>query len=152
MLLADLRQYYDTDLRDFWREGSGLSLLVLISYLFHLPVDSRVMQKLGDQRFNRQEHLQADILDALMQICYFTSVNANVQIRDGKSYKKVLDGAPKPLRRPGDPEPVKPQKKFVSGKSLNGVMQGFSKRVNTSHITGCKGEPCGCPKVAVDKK
>jgi hypothetical protein len=152
MFLADLRQYYDVDLRDFWREGSGLSLLVLISLLFQLPVDSRVMQHLGEKRFNRQEHLQADILDALRQIAYYTSVNANVQIRDARSYKKIVESAPKPLRRPGDPEPVKPTKQFVSGKQAAGVMKGFSKRINTSHISGCKGEPCGCPKVAVDKK
>jgi hypothetical protein len=110
------------------------------------------MQHLGDRRFNRSENLQADILDALLQIAYFTSVNANVQIRDGKTYKKIVESAPKPIRRPGDPEPVKTKKTFVSGKQAAGVMQGFSKRVNTSHITGCKGEPCGCPKVAVDKK
>lgn len=110
------------------------------------------MQKFIDGRYNRPEHLMADVIDTLDQIAYYTSVGAMSQI-DHKAMKKVHDGRPKMRKRPG-PEAEKPVKKvFTKGKDAKAVLNQWTKRTTIDHIPGCKATDgtCGCPRRLVDK-
>ncbi len=107
---ADFTQYYQADLRELWRDGSGMTVRWVIVHLMELPMESRIKKHYaGDQGiFSVNDHLTADIRDLLLQIQYLSMITAMKDFKQSQQ-QKVLRSAPKRLPRPGDPEPEKPK-------------------------------------------
>lgn len=100
-LLADLRRYYQIDLRDVLVDGSGLSPRLVLAYIRHLPPESATVAHLrGGQQFQGWGHelyMLANILDAIRENTYaFVASNS-----------KRKPKPPEPFERPA----VKQKKK-----------------------------------------
>lgn len=72
-------------------------------------MESRIKKHYAGEQgiFSIQEHLLADLRDILMQVQYMTMVGSMKDFKQSQQ-QKVLRGAPKRFKRPGDPEPEKP--------------------------------------------
>lgn len=123
-LEADFRQFYSgLDLRDLWRPGSGMNYRVVISLWKRLPQDARIWEALVGERarWTEEKHLLADIRDFCMRTMYFSSIAAAKDLNQ-TALGQINDHAPKPPRRPGDPEPT--QKTALTGAELKGTFLG----------------------------
>lgn len=99
---ADLKRFYQVDLRDLWREGggeSGLTLSLLWSYLEHLPATSAlaISENGGTQPWTMADHLAADTWLAIVQSNskkgkapkdHPRRESAQAKLRDGKAARR----------------------------------------------------------------
>lgn len=90
-----LHRYPSIDLLDLGTER--LSWRRFENLIAHLPRDSAtVLNVAGEQaRWGDQEHLLATVVDAISQLSWITA----------SAYSRKAPDRPKPLRRPGMPEP-----------------------------------------------
>lgn len=156
---ADLRQYYNINLSDVFRPGSGVTLRHVLNLVEQLPGESRFMKHVRDDGFAMEEHLLASMLDTLVQIQYQTSIAAAVGAQ--KEYSKLMRKAPKPLERPTIKPKPKKKYKFLSTRELIDYMNGAKTKKKIAHTPECvasgvnKGGQvinCACPTVEVEKK
>jgi hypothetical protein len=102
-LVADLKRYYQIDLRDIMKDGSGLSPRLVLCYVRALPLESATVAAMrgGDQfrGWNQELYMLANLLDAVRENTYaFVAANS-----------KKKPKAPEPVQRP-----EKQQKKKTS--------------------------------------
>lgn len=113
------------------------------------------MQKFVEGRYNRPEHMMADVIDVLDQIAYYTSVGAVAQCGEQKVIKKVHDGRPKGRKRPGPVDEVKPKKVFTKPTQARSLLNQWTKRTTIDHVPGkgcaANDSECGCPRRLVEK-
>lgn len=101
---ADLRQYYNVDIRDLFDKKSKVTARLICDLIYQLPDTSRFAKLTTDDAFDINQHLLASIVDVLSQVAFQASISAAAQA--GKEYKKISKKAPKPMDRPS----VKPKK------------------------------------------
>jgi hypothetical protein len=103
-------------------------------------------------RYTREEHIQADIIDCLDQILYFTTTGALAQINDRKGRSKIMKDRPQPRKRPGVEE-KKEKKTFATTNRAKAMFGQWAKRTIIDHIDGCRpvDGQCACPRRLVDK-
>lgn len=144
-----------------------MTLRWLVSRLYLLPEDSRVMRAMTNYRFTRMESLVAETLDALDNITYFSSVSAVAQFAE-KDRSGVISRRPKPRQRPGtevensgkrtvyvkddvgyvQPKPEVNSADFTPSDVAQQMLHQWTKKQVINHIPGCQpidGE-CGCPR------
>jgi hypothetical protein len=64
-----------------------------------LPLESNIMSHLSEHEFTIDQHLSANIYDALCQLYFQSSISAAVAA--GEQYSTLRSQAPKPMPRPG---------------------------------------------------
>src|SRR5678810_120261 len=103
LMIADLREYYQLDIKDLFRDESPVTPRDVSILLLELPVDSRVKRWLSKSQgeFSTDQHLMATIIDILNDVAFHSSITAAGTI--GKEYRKVVKKRPKPIQRPMDP-------------------------------------------------
>ncbi len=115
-LEADFRQYYHADLRDIFDPDSGMTVRWVLDMLIELPVDSRFSKNMRNDPLDVNDGLLLEVINQLNQVFYQTSLSASAAI--GKSYKKYMKDAPKPIEHPKIVEEKKEKPKFLTGKEL----------------------------------
>lgn len=116
---ADLRQYYNVDIRDLFDKKSNVTARLVCDLISQLPDTSRFAKLASDDAFDINQHLLASIVDALSQVAFQASISAAAQA--GKDYKKVSKKAPKPMERP-TVKPKKVVRKFAKTADLIGLI------------------------------
>jgi hypothetical protein len=124
-LEADFNEVYHCDLRQLWVHNSGMTVRWVVDHFDHLPTTSRTKRHLiGEEAsWSQQDHLMADVRDILLQNTYFTQITASKDIKQS-GWSKIVDGIPKPPRRPGDEEPTP---EFTPKDELVGLFGGGRK-------------------------
>lgn len=115
---ADFLQYYGTDIRLLFGEDPMITPRWCSDMLYQLPYESRFMKAVTktEDQFTLDQHLLANLQDALDQIRFETSVSAMAAA--GKEYQKVAKKRPKPMERPGTKKPEKKKPRFITGREL----------------------------------
>ena len=93
-VLADLARYYQLDLRDLWRAGSGLTPRYVLWLVEHLPADSATKAEMRGGEQMREWTLDVQLLGAITNLLYA----ANRQ-RAGKPTRSLPIKPPKPVRK-----------------------------------------------------
>ena len=113
------------DLRDLYRASSHVSAVMVATLTAELPEESRTRRWLSDDPWNENEHLLLEIMNSLRGIEYWVSCNIATKTKD---FKKIANGAPKPTEHPTIKPKEKPERKFVSGKDAQALIQNITKK------------------------
>lgn len=145
LLEADLLQYYNIDIYDFYR--GKIYVRRLVDLMISLPPDSRLLKRERNDPLDVNHHLMMNVVDAMNLMNFQTYYVAAGAM--GKEWKKIFKNAPKPGDRPKLVEEEKPKKKFLTGAELKAAM-GMTKANDVAHKPGCKGKDadgvlCSCP-------
>lgn len=100
-LIADLKSYYNVDLRDVLRDDSGLSPRLVLTYVRHMPLESATVAELrGGQHFrgwSPELYRLTDLLDAIQHNTYaFIAANSRRKPQVPKPVKRPDGTASKP--------------------------------------------------------
>jgi hypothetical protein len=154
-LEADFLQFYGIDLHDLYRPEASLTVRRVADLIDQLPEESRLVKYITDDPWNTNQHLLANVADAMNQVWFYSRVSAASQMKSSDA-KKVFQSAPKLMERPSMKPKPKPKPQFLSGRQLKEALgQAQQKRV-IAHAAACiaskvnkQGElNCSCPPIS----
>lgn len=153
-LEADFLQFYGIDLHDLFREDSSLTVRRVADLIDQLPTESRTVKHIIDDPWGTDQHLLANIADAMNQVWFFSRVSAASQMKK-EDARKVFAQAPKLMERPSVKPKEKPKPVFLSGRQLKEILGQAQQTKVIAHTAACiaskvnqPGElNCSCPPI-----